>query len=252
MALSDDRIAQMARAGRPDPRVVLLPDGQGHPRDSARLNGMSYAIYPQGSYANKTNIAADSDVDMVIALRSAFYPDKEELSQRDSKSTQNTTRGRHHLACVSARSWSTCCDHGISCRREAMREGPLESHPPARRRADLAWTTGITRASPAFEQILHDGVQFYRPGQRNSQLPKRAHQGLRQRKARPRPGRYRPVVRIAKNARNTLIADGETGSDGGTAPSYFLESLAVECSRPVFMTATFARAYRQVVQLAAR
>ena len=39
---------------------------------------MTCAVYPQGSYANKTNIVSDSDVDMVIALRSAFYPEKTE------------------------------------------------------------------------------------------------------------------------------------------------------------------------------
>src|SRR5262249_10984466 len=40
-----------------------------------QFDGMPLDTYPQGSYANKTNIAGDSDVDLVMALQSAFYPD---------------------------------------------------------------------------------------------------------------------------------------------------------------------------------
>jgi hypothetical protein len=38
-------------------------------------------------------------------------------------------------------------------------------------------------------------------------------------------GNYRKVVRVAKNARNALIADDGSRVGPGTAPSYFLESL---------------------------
>jgi hypothetical protein len=38
-------------------------------------------------------------------------------------------------------------------------------------------------------------------------------------------GKYRKVVRVAKNARNALVADDEATIKPGTAPSYFLESL---------------------------
>ena len=79
MALSDKQIRDWSRRG--DPMHAWYSYQM--VRDTlaaARLKDMSYAIYPQGSYANKTNIAADSDVDMVIALRSAFYPNKEKLS----------------------------------------------------------------------------------------------------------------------------------------------------------------------------
>ena len=78
MSLSDNQITKWSRRGDP----IHAWYSYEMVRDSlaaAQLNGMTYTIYPQGSYANKTNIAADSDVDMVIALRSAFYPDKEEL-----------------------------------------------------------------------------------------------------------------------------------------------------------------------------
>jgi hypothetical protein len=77
--LSDDEITKWSRRGDP----IHAWYSYQMVRDTlaaARLDGMAYVIYPQGSYANKTNIAADSDVDMVIALRSAFYPNKDKLS----------------------------------------------------------------------------------------------------------------------------------------------------------------------------
>ena len=82
MPLSADRITKWSRRGDP----IHARYSYQMVRDSlaaARLNGMAYAIYPQGSYANKTNIAGDSDVDMVIALRSAFYPNKDKLSSAE-------------------------------------------------------------------------------------------------------------------------------------------------------------------------
>jgi len=82
MALSPKQIRAWSRRGDP----IHAWYSYQMVRDTlaaAPLEGMSYTIYPQGSYANKTNIAADSDVDMVIALKSAFYPNKARLSEAE-------------------------------------------------------------------------------------------------------------------------------------------------------------------------
>lgn len=92
MKLSDDQIRRFAERGDPlhawysyqmVRETLALVD----------LGDLSYEVYPQGSYANKTNIAGDSDVDLVIALKSAFYADKEDLSPLSSKNTKGTTSG---------------------------------------------------------------------------------------------------------------------------------------------------------------
>jgi len=47
---------------------------------SEALRGRSFDIYLQGSYANSTNIRADSDVDVVVELTSTFHHDLSKLS----------------------------------------------------------------------------------------------------------------------------------------------------------------------------
>jgi hypothetical protein len=47
------------------------------------LSSVDFETYLQGSYRNSTNIRADSDVDVVVELKSAFTSNKSELSQDD-------------------------------------------------------------------------------------------------------------------------------------------------------------------------
>lgn len=47
---------------------------------SRRLQGYSFEVFLQGSYANSTNIRGDSDVDVVAMLRSVYIPDTSLLS----------------------------------------------------------------------------------------------------------------------------------------------------------------------------
>jgi predicted nucleotidyltransferase len=41
--------------------------------NSAEFSGLDYEIFEQGSYANKTNIRLDSDIDICVMLKSTFY-----------------------------------------------------------------------------------------------------------------------------------------------------------------------------------
>lgn len=47
-------------------------------KSSAEFDGLEYEIFIQGSYANNTNVKADSDIDVCVMLKSTFhakYPD---------------------------------------------------------------------------------------------------------------------------------------------------------------------------------
>ena len=46
-------------------------------------HGMSYDFYLQGSYHNDTNLTGDSDVDVVLELKSVFRHDWSALSQHE-------------------------------------------------------------------------------------------------------------------------------------------------------------------------
>jgi hypothetical protein len=45
----------------------------------------TYGIYLQGSYANATNVRADSDVDVVVELTSTYCTDFSELTPADAE-----------------------------------------------------------------------------------------------------------------------------------------------------------------------
>jgi predicted nucleotidyltransferase len=193
---------------------------------SARLNSMSCAVYPQGSYANKTNIAADSDVDMVIALRSAFYPDKRELNPLELEEyakhyeEASTTWHDFRKVVVEVLQSDFFLEEGSKCVK--VRSNLI------RLPADvlICLDHRYYESFPSFVgQVFTEGVQFYASGNRKIvNYPKRHTRACAQ-KDNWTGGKYRRVVRVAKNARNKLIAEDETKIRVGTAPSYFLESL---------------------------
>ncbi len=59
----------------------------------------SFEIFLQGSYDNKTNIYADSDVDIVIRLDSIYYSDTRNLSAADKQNYEtNFSKANYTLA----------------------------------------------------------------------------------------------------------------------------------------------------------
>lgn len=194
---------------------------------AARIGGFTYTIYPQGSYASKTNIAGDSDVDMVIALRSAFYANKEKLTapelreyeQHYEESALTWQRFRTAVAQVLHHNyWATEKNKCINVRSNLIRL-PADVLIALEHRY---YTSFLTLSTQKFTE----GVQFYtsRGAKKIVNFPK-LHIRSCARKNQDTGGRYRPVVRVAKNARNDLMADGKALLKPGTVPSYFLESL---------------------------
>jgi len=225
MALSHDQLHRWAERGDPV-HAWYSYEMVKEAFTPSRLNDMTCAVYPQGSYANKTNIVSDSDVDMVIALRSAFYPQKRELSTRELEEYDKY----YERASVTWRDFREVVVRALrpdffleeGDKAVKVRSGLI------RLPADvlIALDHRYYKSFPSFAgQQYIDGVQFYLPGGREIvNYPKRHMRACAQKNDRT-SGRYRRVVRIAKNARNSLVTDDATPIGGGTAPSYFLESL---------------------------
>lgn len=184
----------------------------------------TWSVYPQGSYANKTNIAPDSDVDLVVALTSSFYPDKEKLSLIEKE-------GYDKYYERADRTWQDFHDAVTRILRQdfwvkvGSKTVKVQSG-PIRLPADvlIALEHRYYHSFPSFEgQVFVDGVQFYRSREhRIVNFPKQ-HIEACARKDAQTAGNYRKAVRVAKNARNALIE--ARAVDRETAPSYFLESL---------------------------
>src|ERR1051326_3417660 len=58
--------------------------------NDTEYNGKSYEVFLQGSYCNDTNVYAESDVDIVICLKTVFYHDLTSLSQPQQTAFHNT------------------------------------------------------------------------------------------------------------------------------------------------------------------
>ncbi len=192
----------------------------------AKLNGMSCSVYPQGSYANKTNIVSDSDVDMVISLRDAFYPDKRKLNlleleeyKKYYEQASTTWREFREIVVEILRSDFFVVE-GSKC--VTVRSSLIRLPADVLICLDHRYYTSF----PSFAaQVFTEGVQFYSSANRKIVNYPKLHISACARKDSWTAGKYRRVVRVAKNARNKIIADGETKVDTGTAPSYFLECL---------------------------
>lgn len=246
MPLSDNQITKWSRRGDP----IHAWYSYQMVRDSlaaAKLDGMTYTIYPQGSYANKTNIAADSDVNMVIALRSAFYPNKEKLKPEEREEyarhyeRSDLTWQRFRDVVVSALESNYLVQESSKCAK--VRSNLIRLPADVLIALDYRYYTSF----PSFvAQTSIDGVQFYSSkGTKIINYPKRHIRSCRLKNS-GTGGRFRRVVRVAKNARNALISDSEANVRSGTAPSYFLESLLWNVPDRCY-TNGLEEAYRQVI-----
>jgi hypothetical protein len=246
MPLSDDLITKWSRRGDP----IHAWYSYQMVRDSlaaAKLNGMTYTIYPQGSYANKTNIAGDSDVDMVIALSSAFYPNKETLKPEEREEyarhyeESDLTWQRFRGVVVGALRSTYLIQEKSKCVK--VRSNLIRLPADVLIALDYRYYTSFPSF---FEQTFIDGVQFYSSeGTKIINYPKRHIRACRL-KNNDTAGRFRRVVRVAKNARNALISDNEANVGSGIAPSYFLESLLWNVPDRYY-TNGLEEAYRQVI-----
>jgi predicted nucleotidyltransferase len=246
MRLSDDQIAKWSMRGDPI-HAWFSYEMVRETLASASLDGMSYVIYPQGSYANKTNIAADSDVDIVIALKSAFYPNKEGLNEREieeyRKYYQESDLTWHRFREIVVGMLRS--NYFIQERTKCVKVRSNLIRLPADVLIALDYRH-YTSFPSFFEQTFVDGVQFYTSD--NTKIinyPKR-HIRACARKDNRVAGRYRRIVRVAKNARNALIADDETQVRAGAAPSYFLESLLWNVPDHCYRH-DLSQAYREVI-----
>jgi hypothetical protein len=216
--------------------------------ESTDLGGLSYEVYAQGSYANKTNILGDSDVDLVIALKSAFYADKEELSdpeveeyERHYQRSEVTWQRFREVVLKVLNTWYSLKEKSkcVNVRSNLIRL-PAD--------VLIALDHRHYRRFPSFfEQDYVDGVQFYTSKDvKIINFPKE-HIRACGRKDRKVRGQFKPVVRVAKRARNALLADNAVKLKDGAVPSYFLESLLWNVDDSCF-EGDLPKVYRNVVR----
>jgi hypothetical protein len=195
--------------------------------NSAPYAGQSYTSFLQGSYANDTNVYADSDVDIVMRLDSIYYSDVSQLSEGDRAAynaawlaasyslEQFKTDVIAHLKRKFGDAAVTPGKKAISIKGQG-----------ARRDADVLVCAEFRRYfnfSGSANQWYEEGICFFRPdGTRIENFP-RQHSENCTRKHQISRQWFKRTVRVYKNLRNRMIEDGMI--EEGLAPSYYLEGM---------------------------
>jgi hypothetical protein len=192
----------------------------------AGYHDKNYQVFLQGSYGNDTNIRKESDVDVVIQLDSIFTYDIESLPA-DQQTTFRQSHGpsaytqsvyRQHVLDVLYERFGTDVEPGTKAVKIAANGN--------RRNSDVL----IAIQHRRYSQYTGDdnanqvtGISFQKSdGTRVVNYPKK-HKANMIAKNQNTNEWFKHIVRIYKNARQRMIADGLI-KEGG-APSYYIEGL---------------------------
>lgn len=199
-----------------------------------------YELFLQGSYRNSTNIYRDSDVDIVARLNEAYTSDISSLDEAQARAyRRDVTPARYTwmdfrrdlLASLQKYYGSNFVKDG----NKALKVLPASGRLPA----DVLRAILHRNYSYYYSSVVQgyvEGIKFWdKAGREIVNYPKQ-HIENGQAKNQRASGRYKPTVRMLKNARNHLIDKGRI--DKGLAPSYFCECLTYNLPDTLFVSGT--------------
>ncbi len=185
----------------------------------------SFDDFLQGSYANDTNIYADSDVDIVIRLTSTFYHNTDDLQQGDLAAYQrDRIPADYELSDFKGdvALWLQQHYAGVTIGNKAI----FIPGSGNRRDADVL-VSAEHRHYRSYSGLLgpqfNEGLVFETTtGRRIVNYPRQHRENLSN-KNKATGSWVKSTVRIFKNMRNRMIEEGYL--EAGEAPSYFIEGL---------------------------
>ncbi len=185
-------------------------------------------VYLQGSYKNTTNIRGDSDVDVVAQLNSTFQPDLSELTDHQKilhkqAHPDATYLWKHFRADVLTALRNYFGDSAVSIGNKSLKVVGNSNRLPADVVACLQYKK-YKYFNSVNDQDYIEGMVFYtlRENRKVINFPKVHYQNGTEKNGRT-ASRYKPTIRVFKNARTYLVKQGIISKD--LAPSYFLECL---------------------------
>jgi len=184
-------------------------------------------VFLQGSYKNDTNVYGDSDVDVVLCHTGAYYKDLGRLSAEDRRAHDAAASGTVSYGYADfkrdANAYITrLYDRATSGRKVLYIPGGNSG----RRNADVLIASEFRRYhefKSSQNQRYDQGVCFLTiAGELIENFPK-LHSDNCTTKHQNTKNYFKPIIRIFKNMRNTMIAKGLLAN--GVAPSYFIEGM---------------------------
>ncbi len=202
----------------------------------APLRGLDFEVFLQGSYANSTNTRGDSDVDIVVMLKTTFMPDTSRLSTSEKQTWESQRvpgtltikdfRSHVHDALVSYYG-TVRVQAKDKCIRVAKTEGYVDADVVPAYQYRLYTSYGTWTAPEWIEGIsihpLSGGsiVNYPKVHRVNGSAKNdRCHED------------YKPAVRQVKRLRRRAVDLGKVGKSD--APGYLLECMVFNVPDSVF------------------
>lgn len=196
-----------------------------------------YSIFLQGSYGNDTNIYAESDVDVVICLNGCFQSDVSGLSDQAKAAWDAAYSSAEYTHSDFSKDVLSVLTDEFGDEVKAGQKAIMIPADGARRKADVITAIQYRRYykfNGLNDQTYDEGICFYTSkGVQIENYPKQHRANLTQ-KHQDSSKWLKPMVRIMKNLRSKLIADGLLQE--GMAPSYFVEGLLYNVPSDKFHT----------------
>ncbi|MEU3734857.1 nucleotidyltransferase [Streptomyces sp. NPDC033538] len=207
-------------------------------KEHAAFDGCDLSVYAKGSYANNTNVKADSDVDIAVQCGEAVYWDE-------------ATKGTHPPSGSYEGIWTPA-------KLRAELETALKAKFPSQ--VDSSGSTAFRIHSssarvdadvvPCFDYRYYFSSSNYREGAKvfkkngNSLVnyPKQQLENGRAKNTRSKQY-YKKAVRIMKRVENAMVAEGIHRE----VPSFFVECLVYNCPDSVFLEATWTRTVEGII-----
>ena len=184
-------------------------------------------VFLQGSYKNDTNVYGDSDVDIVLCHTGAFYRDLSRLSPEDRRAYDATTGDAVTYGYSDfkrdATAYITRLYNNVNSGKKALY---IPGGNSGRRNADVLIASEFRRYyefKSLQNQRYDEGVCFFPAGGSMIENFPKQHSNNCTTKHQNTKSYFKPMVRIFKNMRNTMIAKGMLPV--GVAPSYFIEGM---------------------------
>lgn len=198
-------------------------------------SGRAYTVFLQGSYANDTNVYAESDVDIVIRADAFFQYDISSINQ----TSQNAFHAAYENATYTYTNFKSDVtmhllnkfNSSVSVGRKAIK---IRGH-GNRRNCDVLVSGGFrhyNRFECLSDQNYLSGIDFYTQDNRRIVNFPRQHSENCTRKHQLTNQTFKGAVRVVKNMRNHLVSHNMLGH--GVAPSYFIESLLYNVPNEIY------------------
>lgn len=202
------------------------------------ISSSDYEVYLQGSYANKTNINIESDVDVVIELTSIFSYNIDQLTEEEKRSFHSCypSSSKYKFDQFKKDVYGSLQKYFSSVTIEFANKSLKIPKNNLRVNADVI---------PAFHHRKYGRFSFYTinqyvPGIKfyNSETNKliinypKEHKKNCEALNHDTENKFKDSVRVFKNIKKSLKDKGEINDN--LAPSYFIENLIYNCPAHVF------------------